>query len=105
MPQVLEAAPGKHEAPVKRESATIVNDPLWYKDAIIYEVHVRSFYDSVDDGMGDFPGLTQKLDYIQDLGVTAALGFALCASPRDGEGEPIAHYTPGLPPSLRPHKF
>src|SRR5207248_6378378 len=46
------------------------NDPLWYKDAIIYEVHVRSFYDSVDDGMGDFPDLTQKLDYIQDLGVT-----------------------------------
>ena len=43
----------------------------WYKDAIIYEVHVRAFFDSNGDGMGDFRGLTQKLDYLQDLGVTA----------------------------------
>ena len=45
-------------------------DALWYKDAIIYEVHVRAFSDSKDDGMGDFRGLTSKLDYLQDLGVT-----------------------------------
>ncbi len=45
------------------------SDPLWYKDAVIYEVHVRAFFDCNDDGIGDFPGLTQKLDYIQDLGV------------------------------------
>src|SRR5438874_12075494 len=93
MPQVLEAAPVKHEAPVKRESATIVNDPLWYKDAIIYEVHVRSFYDSVDDGMGDFPGLTQKLDYIQDLGVTAVWILPFCPSPWKDDGYDIADYT------------
>jgi len=44
-------------------------DPLWYKDAVIYEVHVRAFFDGNDDGVGDFVGLTRKLDYIQDLGV------------------------------------
>jgi maltose alpha-D-glucosyltransferase / alpha-amylase len=40
------------------------SDALWYKDAIIYELHVRAFYDSNGDGIGDFPGLTQKLDYL-----------------------------------------
>src|SRR5207253_4370152 len=44
---------------------------LWFKDAIIYQLHVKSFYDSNHDGIGDFAGLTQKLDYLQDLGVTA----------------------------------
>jgi len=47
------------------------DDPLWYRDAIIYELHVRSFFDSDGDGVGDFRGLTEKLDYLQDLGVTA----------------------------------
>ena len=45
-------------------------DPLWYKDALIYELHVKAFYDSNNDGIGDFGGLIQKLDYLQDLGVT-----------------------------------
>ena len=45
-------------------------DPLWFKDAVIYELHVRAFMDSNNDGIGDFAGLMQKLDYIQDLGVT-----------------------------------
>jgi len=44
-------------------------DPLWFKDAVIYEVHVRAFFDGNDDGCGDFAGLTRKLEYIQDLGV------------------------------------
>jgi maltose alpha-D-glucosyltransferase / alpha-amylase len=77
----------------KRETATLVNDPLWYKDAIIYEVHVRSFYDSVDDGMGDFPGLTKKLDYIQDLGVTTIWVLPFCPSPWKDDGYDIADYT------------
>ena len=47
------------------------DDPLWYKDAILYEVHVKAFYDSNGDGLGDFRGLIEKLDYVQDLGVTA----------------------------------
>jgi maltose alpha-D-glucosyltransferase / alpha-amylase len=44
------------------------SDNLWYKDAVIYQLHVRTFYDSNADGVGDFPGLTQKLDYLQELG-------------------------------------
>ena len=47
------------------------NDPQWYKDAIIYELHVRAFHDANGDGIGDFVGLTEKLDYLQELGVTA----------------------------------
>src|SRR5438067_1901491 len=43
----------------------------WYKDAIIYQLHVKAFADSNHDGIGDFAGLTSKLDYLQDLGVTA----------------------------------
>src|SRR5215469_10039515 len=54
----------------KAKSAGSASDPLWYKDAIIYELHVRAFADSNNDGIGDFPGLIQKLDYLQDLGVT-----------------------------------
>jgi maltose alpha-D-glucosyltransferase / alpha-amylase len=45
-------------------------DPLWYKDAIIYQLHVKAFFDSDNDGIGDFKGLTERLDYIKDLGVT-----------------------------------
>lgn len=77
----------------KREIVTIAGDLLWYKDAIIYEVHVRSFYDSVDDGMGDFPGLTQKLGYIQDLGVTAIWVLPFCPSPWKDDGYDISDYT------------
>ncbi len=60
-------------------------DPLWYKDAIIYEVHARAFADSDDDGMGDFRGLTKRLDYLQDIGVTAIWLLPFFPSPwRDG---------------------
>ena len=52
----------------KAEAAEIV-DELWYKDAIIYQLHVKAFFDSNQDGVGDFHGLTEKLDYIRDLGV------------------------------------
>jgi maltose alpha-D-glucosyltransferase / alpha-amylase len=46
-------------------------DKLWYRDAIIYQLHVKSFFEPNNDGIGDFRGLTQKLDYVRDLGVTA----------------------------------
>jgi maltose alpha-D-glucosyltransferase/alpha-amylase len=46
-------------------------DDLWYKDAVVYQLHVKSFADSNNDGIGDFEGLTDRLDYLQDLGVTA----------------------------------
>jgi maltose alpha-D-glucosyltransferase / alpha-amylase len=69
------------------------DDPLWYKDAIIYELHVRAFHDSSSDGMGDFRGLTQKLDYLQDLGVTAIWVLPFSSSPWKDDGYDIADYT------------
>ena len=69
------------------------NDPLWYKDAVIYEVHVRAFYDSEEDGAGDFPGLTQKLDYLLDLGVTAIWLLPFFPSPWRDDGYDISGYT------------
>src|SRR5687767_931366 len=68
-------------------------DPLWYKDAIIYELHVRAFFDSNDDGIGDFAGLTQKLDYLKDLGVTAIWILPFYPSPLLDDGYDIADYT------------
>jgi len=69
------------------------NDPLWYKDAIIYELHVRAFCDSNADGIGDFKGLTQKLDYLQDLGITAIWLLPFCSSPLRDDGYDISDYT------------
>jgi maltose alpha-D-glucosyltransferase / alpha-amylase len=66
---------------------------LWYKDAIIYELHVRAFADSNDDGIGDFCGLTTKLDYLQDLGVTALWLLPFYPSPLKDDGYDIANYT------------
>ena len=67
-------------------------DPLWYKDAVLYETHVRSFYDSNDDGIGDLRGLVQKLDYLQDLGVTCLWLLPLFPSPLRDDGYDIADY-------------
>jgi len=67
-------------------------DSLWYKDAIIYEVHVRAFYDSEDDGMGDFRGLTRKLDYLQDLGVNCIWLLPFFPSPWRDDGYDISSY-------------
>lgn len=66
--------------------------PLWYKDAIIYQLHVRSFYDANDDGIGDFRGLTRKLDYLQDLGITAIWLLPFYPSPWRDDGYDIADY-------------
>jgi maltose alpha-D-glucosyltransferase/alpha-amylase len=67
-------------------------DPLWYKDAIIYEIHVRAFMDSNGDGIGDFPGLISKLDYLQDLGVTCIWLLPFFPSPLRDDGYDIANY-------------
>ncbi len=67
-------------------------DPLWYKDAIIYEIHVRAFADSNNDGIGDFPGLMSKLDYLQDLGVTCLWLLPFFPSPLRDDGYDIASY-------------
>jgi len=67
-------------------------NPLWYKDAIIYEVHIRSFCDSNGDGIGDFRGLLQKLPYLRDLGVTAVWVLPFYPSPLRDDGYDIADY-------------
>jgi maltose alpha-D-glucosyltransferase/alpha-amylase len=67
-------------------------DPLWYKDAIIYELHVRAFADSNNDGIGDFQGLIQKLDYLQDLGVTCLWLLPFFPSPLRDDGYDISDY-------------
>ncbi len=68
-------------------------DPLWYKDAIIYEIHVRAFADSNADGIGDFQGLISKLDYLQELGVTCLWLLPFFPSPLRDDGYDISNYT------------
>jgi maltose alpha-D-glucosyltransferase/alpha-amylase len=70
----------------------IGDDPLWYKDALIYQTHIRAFFDSNDDGIGDFRGLTHKLDYLQDLGVSAVWVLPFYPSPLKDDGYDIADY-------------
>jgi len=81
----IQARPVPAEAP-------IAGDPDWYKDAIIYELHVKAFYDSTGDGTGDFAGLMEKLDYIADLGVTAIWLLPFYPSPMRDDGYDIADY-------------
>ncbi|MHC4992691.1 MAG: maltose alpha-D-glucosyltransferase, partial [Planctomycetota bacterium] len=87
--------------PSPRTTAAVspaTDDPQWYKNAIIYELHVRAFHDSDGDGIGDFRGLTQKLDYLQDLGVTAIWLLPFYPSPLRDDGYDIADYA-GVHPS------
>lgn len=65
---------------------------LWYKDAIIYQLHVRAFYDSNDDGIGDFRGIIKKLDYLENLGITAIWLLPFYPSPLKDDGYDIADY-------------
>lgn len=79
--------------PTQNGNSSFGSDPLWYKDAIIYEVHVRAFADGNGDGMGDFAGLTGKLDYLQSLGITAIWLLPFCPSPWKDDGYDISDYT------------
>ena len=76
----------------KVETFPLDDDPLWYKDAIIYEVHPRAFYDSNGDGSGDFKGLIEKLPYLQELGVSAIWLLPFYPSPLRDDGYDIADY-------------
>jgi maltose alpha-D-glucosyltransferase/alpha-amylase len=67
-------------------------DPLWYKDAVIYQLHIKAFFDSNNDGIGDFAGLIQKLDYIQELGVNTVWVLPFYPSPLRDDGYDIAKY-------------
>ena len=70
----------------------IAPDPLWHKDAVIYQLHVRAFFDSNEDGHGDFAGLTSKLDYIKELGVNTVWLLPFYPSPLKDDGYDVADY-------------
>ena len=84
----------KRKPPIKTRGSrpALADDPLWYKDAVIYEIHVRAFADDDGDGIGDFRGLTKKLDYLQELGVTALWLLPFYPSPLRDDGYDIADY-------------
>jgi maltose alpha-D-glucosyltransferase/alpha-amylase len=75
-----------------KAEAKLESDELWFKDAIIYQLHVKAFFDSNGDGIGDFAGLTEKLDYLQDLGVTALWLLPFYPSPGRDDGYDISDY-------------
>jgi maltose alpha-D-glucosyltransferase/alpha-amylase len=74
------------------EQAAVAPDALWYKDVVIYQTHVKAYYDGNDDGSGDFRGLTEKLDYVRDLGVDAIWLLPFYPSPLRDDGYDIADY-------------
>jgi maltose alpha-D-glucosyltransferase/alpha-amylase len=77
---------------VEKDKSEQLFDPLWYKDAVIYQLHVKSFFDANDDGQGDFAGLIAKLDYIASLGVNTVWLLPFYPSPRLDDGYDIAEY-------------
>ena len=64
----------------------------WYKDAVIYQLHIKAFFDANNDGIGDFAGLMQKLDYVQELGVNTVWLLPFYPSPLRDDGYDIADY-------------
>lgn len=83
---------GNETATTPAESSQWMENPLWYKDAVIYELHVKAFFDSDNNGVGDFAGLIQKLDYLQDLGVNTLWLLPFYPSPMRDDGYDIADY-------------
>ena len=75
-----------------RSGMQFTRDPLWYKDAVVYQIHVKSYFDANDDGIGDFVGLIQKLDYITGLGVNTIWLLPFYPSPRRDDGYDISEY-------------
>jgi maltose alpha-D-glucosyltransferase/alpha-amylase len=76
----------------RAERPVFTDDPLWYKDAVVYQLHVKSFFDANGDGIGDFEGLIQRLDYIVDLGINTVWLLPFYPSPRRDDGYDISDY-------------
>jgi maltose alpha-D-glucosyltransferase/alpha-amylase len=77
---------------MRKKCHALDEDPLWYKDAVFYELPVKSFYDKNEDGIGDFRGLREKLDYLEDLGITALWLLPFYPSPLRDDGYDISDY-------------
>ncbi len=87
------ATPPRDEAQPQAEAAAGVQEEAhWYKDAVIYQLHVKAFFDSNDDGLGDFRGLIEKLDYVRDLGVNAIWLLPFYPSPMKDDGYDVSDY-------------
>ena len=82
--QIAEAAP---------ESSRLGEASHWYKDAVIYELHIKAFFDSNGDGLGDFAGLIEKLDHVRDLGVNTIWLLPFYPSPLRDDGYDVADFT------------
>ncbi len=80
------------DGPVAPLAGAAADDPHWYRDAVIYQLNVKAFYDSNGDGVGDFKGVTAKLDYVRDLGVNTIWLMPFYPSPLRDDGYDIAHY-------------
>ena len=78
---------------MSKKSHKILREPLWYKDAVIYELHIKAFMDKNNDGIGDFEGLFDKLDYLENLGVTTIWLLPFYPSPFKDDGYDIADYS------------
>src|SRR6478609_6813791 len=78
--------------PATIEEQKTVDDGLWFEDAVVYQLHVKAFQDSNGDGIGDFAGLTERLDYLRDLGVTALWLLPFYPSPGRDDGYDISDY-------------
>ena len=87
------------------ENTVLEDNPFWYRDAIIYQVHIKAFADSNADGIGDFTGFIGKLDYLQQLGVTAIWLLPFYPSPQRDDGYDIADYYSVNPSYDTLHEF
>ena len=88
---MITTIPGESKKPLM-DNAEWMKDPLWFKDAVIYELHIKAFFDSDNNGTGDFEGLIQKLDYLQNLGVNTLWLLPFYPSPMRDDGYDIADY-------------
>ena len=88
----LSSEPPEDDAAIAEVPAPARDEPHWYKDAVIYQTHVKAFHDANGDGIGDFEGLIAKLDYIRDLGVSVIWLLPFYPSPLRADGYDIADY-------------
>ncbi|OWK22929.1 hypothetical protein AJ87_38795 [Rhizobium yanglingense] len=87
------ATTSRTQTQTEAQTSTQDSDPLWYKDAVIYQLHIKSFFDANGDGIGDFEGLHEKLDHIASLGANVIWLLPFFPSPRRDDGYDIADYT------------
>ena len=79
-------------AATRADAGAPAGDAYWYKDAVVYQLHIKTFFDANDDGIGDFKGLAAKLDYVQELGVNTIWLLPFYPSPQKDDGYDVSDY-------------